>query len=240
MNTERYHLQEFPRERDLIDDYSSPNVSPFPVRKWNEPLPIGVEGTPVPTAPLAPTSEDGKTLTRFYPPLLLFSTLLTSAFFFLYLTKPVVIESGQEAGGGAENSKSQGASMEIVPPSVEELVPWPVKDELLKPITAQRPLAAASVFPDSLPSSQPSPPKASQVEPAREIVVIPFFEPEADVSFTSEAEVEADLIREAVAANREAAEELRARSAQLAIQWDSLVENAQIQAQLNSNPLPEE
>lgn len=226
MNNERYHIQEFPPEGELSDDSLSTNVSPFPVRRWRSPLPIGVEGTPVATHLQKELEKDTKSLTRFYPPLLVFSTMLTGVFFFLYLSKPVVVaESNGSARENSQNlSSGDGESVLITPSAVDELVPWPVDDELLK---AKKPVAPAPIFPDRLPTSNPAAAEVTSVEPAREIVVIPFFQATTEIELNSVAEAEAELIRDAILKNREAAEELRVKSAALASQWDSLIESAQ-------------
>lgn len=231
MSIERYPLQEFPRENESSAEYLSPNVSPFPIRKWNEPLPIGVEGIPVGTGKEEPAATKAQDLSRFYPPLLIFSTVLTGVFFFLYLSKPVVVERSIQGSDTSDSASAlQNDSLEIVPASVDELVPWPVNDELLKPIQPKKVERVPVSIPDSLPRTVSVPKTERKVEPAREIVVIPFFQPVTEVALDSEATLQAEQIREDLAANRQAAERLREEASVLSSRWSELLSEAQLKA----------
>ena len=44
MSAEKYKIQRLEQGTELITPTLSSNVEPFPVKRWNEPLPIAVEG----------------------------------------------------------------------------------------------------------------------------------------------------------------------------------------------------
>ena len=130
MSAEGYRIQRLDQDTELITTPSKANVEPFPVKRWNEPLPIAVEGHPI----AHPNSEKGeaKSLSRFYPPLLFFSTTLTGVFLFLYMTKPVIVnESPLVAQVQAEVATPAPEKTVVVESVNEELSPWPEAEMLI-------------------------------------------------------------------------------------------------------------
>lgn len=124
MSAEGYKIQRLDQGTELITRTPTSNVEPFPVKRWNEPLPIAVEGRPVTAT--GEQKPETKSLTRFYPPLLFFSTTLTAVFLYLYLTKPVIITEGAAVTTGVKEGVVP-APVEVVSTPVvnEELSPWP-------------------------------------------------------------------------------------------------------------------
>ena len=100
MSAERYKIQRLDQGTEMITPNSSSNVEPFPLKRWNEPLPIAAEGKPLQNP--GEEKTEAKSLTRFYPPLLFFSTSLTAVFLYLYMSKPVIV-----TGEGASAPKIQ-------------------------------------------------------------------------------------------------------------------------------------
>jgi len=83
MSTEGYRVQKIEKMPEIITVEGESNVSPFPVRHWEEPLPIAVEGRELPKR--EESHEAKNVVSRFYPPLLLSSLLLTGVFLYLYV-----------------------------------------------------------------------------------------------------------------------------------------------------------
>ncbi len=128
MNANGYRIQRLDHKTDLITTTHGPSVEPFPTKRWNEPLPIAVEGTPVHLNGDKPS--EAKPLNRFYPPLLFFSTALTGVFLFLYLTKPVIVQQAPATVVEAAEVVPVSNVLEVVEAPSEELSPWP-ESELL-------------------------------------------------------------------------------------------------------------
>lgn len=124
MSAEEYRIRRLDQNTEIIAAPSA-EVEPFPTRSWNEPLPIAVEGHPLPKH--EPEKGEVKSLNRFYPPLLLCSTLLTGVFFYLYLTKPVIVDNPVASSEVASlaDSNLAVADPKAAPVIVQELSPFP-------------------------------------------------------------------------------------------------------------------
>ena len=231
MSAERYKIQRLDQGTELITPTPSSNVEPFPVRSWNEPLPIAVEGRPLPKA--TEEKPETKSLTRFYPPLLFFSTTLTAVFLYLYLTKPVIIENTGPAAmvSNSENSDATQSVASIPAPAVkEELSPWPEE--------------AAALIANELPGLTPMRSESSQtpemiattlgVEQIVEVasvngelekfkVSVPVLYPENVLSWNAESIAEAQQLATAIEAHLEQARAVQTNGVKLLESWNLLV-----------------
>jgi hypothetical protein len=218
MSSERYNIRTIDSETEWFESGISSKVAPFPVRKWKEPLPIAVEGRPISNFG-DKTSETGKDITRFYPPLLILSVLLTAVFFVLYVTKPVVIEKvvADDSGTGSANENSTV----IVPAPVDELIPWP-GDETLNSASSRESsfLAGETFFPERLPSVSGN---GSSEREGGEGILISFFDAVSSESLSGPDEEKANLIQKELAVTRMEAEALQLQARDLEQQWNSLV-----------------
>lgn len=124
MSAEGYRIRRLDQNTELISTPPASKVEPFPSKSWNEPLPIALEGRPLP--PTESEKAETKSLTRFYPPLLLLSTTLTGVFLYLYLSKPVIIENPTMTVVAPEVIVNEPAKALVEEsPVVEELSPFP-------------------------------------------------------------------------------------------------------------------
>ncbi len=116
MNNTDYRIRKIDESTELIDGGLPPRQANLPARSW-----------PSPQESLAPSPQkedvSNKIFARFYPPLLLFSTLLTGLFLYLYVSKPVVV---QEVVNETIIQPSELEKEQVAP--VEELSPFPVED----------------------------------------------------------------------------------------------------------------
>ena len=129
MSSEGYKIRRLDQNTELIAK-QPPSVEPFPTKTWHEPLPLAVEGRPLPRTETE--KGEAKSLQRFYPPLLLFSTILTGVFLFLYLTKPVIVESPSLAPAMMRTVASAEAGSDVgLTPAPVVLSPFPAEASML-------------------------------------------------------------------------------------------------------------
>lgn len=237
MNTEGYRVQKIDQMPEVINVGRENNVAPFPVRRWQEPLPIAVEG--VPLVPQEQTPEVKKTVSRFYPPLLFFSTLLTGAFLYLYITKPVILEAPIALNEAPQplTGLPQGlvplTSQQAVLPPEGELQPFP--DEIALP--GESPLAAQSSSAQDLPAEPellPTTLLAEQVVQVESLngeleeytVSLPVLYPESLLLWSEDSQAEALRLTIEMEAHLEKVRELQASGLQLLEEWNGLVESS--------------
>ena len=63
MSAEGYRIRRLDNNTELISTPLDSKVEPFPTRSWNEPLPIAVQGRPLPKSETE--KSETKSLTRF-------------------------------------------------------------------------------------------------------------------------------------------------------------------------------
>ncbi|MDQ8190727.1 hypothetical protein [Roseibacillus persicicus] len=231
MSAEGYRIRRLDQSTELIDTNESSKVEPFPVRRWNEPLPIAVEGRAV----LHANTEkpEAKSLSRFYPPLLFLSTALTGVFFFLYLTKPVVVESVTPAMGAVVPAVGAAEPSTEAPPMVaeEELSPFP--DEMMIPgenLPGLQPLAANSDR-EAQPAMQSTTLGVEQIVQVESLngeleeftVSLPVLYPENMLSWNESSIVEAQRLAEEIELHLEQVRAVQANGVQLLEDWNRLV-----------------
>lgn len=242
MNTEGYRVQKIDQLPEVINVGRESNVAPFPVRRWQEPLPISVEG--IPLSPPEEIPEAKKTVARFYPPLLVFSTLLTGAFFYLYLTKPVIVESAAQPTGMA-NAEAQATLMPAaikvpVPSPVEDLMPFPEESALPgEPLPAPLELASGESLQTQLPTNLLAE-HVVQIESLNGeleeyTVSLPVFYPEGLLGWSENSQAEAVRLTFEMEAHLEKVRELQAGGLQLLEEWNALVEASKPAAVLSTS-----
>ena len=247
MSAERYKIQRLDQGTELITRTPSSNVEPFPVKRWNEPLPIGVEGKPLPT----PSEEkpEAKSLSRFYPPLLFFSTTLTAVFFFLYLSKPVIVTGGEAAMPKSQKAEAVQLVESIpVPVEKEELSPWPEADALTaNELPGLEPLNTESATSPEMIATTLGVEQIIEVESLngaleKFTVSLPVLYPENVLSWNKESIAEAHQLASDIEAHLEKVREVQADGVGLLESWNLLVSKSvpktvlpEEQA-LNSNP----
>ena len=243
MSAERYKIQRLDQGTELITRNPSSNVEPFPIKKWNEPLPIGVEGRPLPNP--AEEKPDAKSLTRFYPPLLFFSTALTAVFFYLYLTKPVIVEGTatmtavpvtQEAGA-MELAKTNPAPVEK-----EELSPWPEEAEALisDALPGLKPLGrdiaqSSEMVPTTLGVEQIIEVASLNGELEKVSVSLPVLYPENVLAWNQESIAEAQLLAGDIEAHLKQVRAVQMNGVALLESWNRLVSKSAPKSVLPEN-----
>lgn len=228
MSAEGYRIRRLDQDTELITNPARSNVEPFPVRSWNEPLPIAVEGRPIPH-PHTEKSE-GKSLARFYPPLLLFSTTLTGIFLFLYLTKPVIVTGTPATEAPSEFAiPAPAAAVENVEPVEEELSPWPEAEMLtsntlpgFQPLTREVP-EETNLIPTTLGVEQIVEVESLNGELEKFTVSLPVLYPENMLSWNQESISEAQVLAGDIEMHLEKVREIQANGVRLLEDWNRLV-----------------
>ena len=230
MSAERYKIQRLDQGTELITRTPTSNVEPFPVKRWNEPLPIAVEGRPIPN----PSEEkpETKSLTRFYPPLLFFSTTLTAVFLYLYTTKPVIVEN---SGGATVVSTTQDAkAVQLVenipaPAEKEELSPWPEAEALianelpgLTPLRSEQ-SEAPEMIATTLGVEQIVEVASLNGELEKFTVSLPVLYPENVLSWNAESIAEAQQLAGDIEAHLEQVRAVQTNGVALLESWNRLV-----------------
>lgn len=236
MNTEGYRIQKIDQMPEVINVGRNSNVAPFPVRRWQEPLPIAVEG--VPLAPREEAPEVKKTVARFYPPLLFFSTLLTGAFLYLYLTKPVIVEApavlskvGNAAAQTPQGMVPSPSQESALLPPVGDLMPFP--DEMSLP--GEGSSAQGDLHSDERPPEEAFSPTTLLAEQVVQVeslngeleeytVSLPVFYPEGMLSWSEGSQAEALRLTIEMEAHLDQVRELQASGLRLLEEWNGLVE----------------
>lgn len=230
MSAEGYRIQRLDQDTELITSPPRSNVDPFPARRWNEPLPIAVEGHPI--AHPGATKQESKSLSRFYPPLLFLSTTLTGVFLFLYISKPVIVEAG------ASGVEAQEASTVAIPvslpaaePVLEELSPWPEADLLisgqlpgLPPFQEEVAVEqSAKLLSTTLGVEQIVKLESLNGELEEFTVSLPVLYPENLLSWNEESLVEARELSVAIEDHLASVREVQANGVRLLEDWNHLV-----------------
>lgn len=231
MSAEGYRIRRLDNNTELISTPPNSNVEPFPTKSWNEPLPIAVQGRPLPQ----PEKEKGeaKSLTRFYPPLLLCSTMLTGVFLFLYLSKPVIVEGpseNSEAEAMLERS-SMAAPVAAIEPLMEreELSPFPGVEDLTSNQLPGFEVAPAAVEMDS--SLQQTILGVEQIVKVESLngelekftVSLPVLYPEDMLSWSEESVAEAQLLASDIEMHIARVREIQEDSIRLLENWNQIV-----------------
>ncbi|MGJ8725549.1 MAG: hypothetical protein ACSHYB_13405 [Roseibacillus sp.] len=228
MSAERYKIQRLDQGTELIARTPTSNVEPFPVKRWNEPLPIAVEGRPLPNA--REEKPEIKSLTRFYPPLLFFSTTLTAVFLFLYLTKPVIV--AEEGAVTSQMESSEVAEVvDVIPPSVEkvELSPWPESEALianelpgLEPLRSEAPHSPQMIA-TTLGVEQIVEVESLNGELEKFTVSLPVLYPENVLSWNEGSIAEAHQLASDIEEHLQKVREVQANGVELLESWNLLV-----------------
>ncbi len=230
MNAEGYRIQRLDQETELITSPPTSNVEPFPVKRWNEPLPIAVEGRPIPH----PESKkpESKSLTRFYPPLLFLSTTLTGVFLFLYVTKPVIVKEASPVAQMATESPALVEKTSPVATSVpEELSPWPeaemlIADQLpgLTPMNFEPVVETElSMLPTTLGVEQIVKVESLNGELEEFTVSLPVLYPENMLSWNEDSIMEARVLASDIESHLEKVREVQSNGVRLLENWNHLV-----------------
>ena len=242
MSAERYKIQRLDQGTELITQTSSSNVEPFPVKRWNEPLPIAVEGRPLPKA--AEEKPETKSLTRFYPPLLFFSTTLTAVFFYLYLSKPVIVESVGPAATVYETQKVDTLQLAETSPVVaeeEELSPWPEAEALIaNELPGLQPLGSeATQSPNMIPTTLGVDKVVGMASLSGELEELskslPVLFPENTSSWSEESLDHAQKLVSEIEAHSEAARAIQKDGVELLEKWNLLMEKSGTKPLLTEN-----
>lgn len=242
MNTEGYRVQKIDQMPEVINVGRESNVAPFPVRRWQEPLPISVEG--VPLAPREELPEAKKTVARFYPPLLVFSTLMTGAFLYLYLTKPVIVESA-DLPTGLATASAQGSPLPAVtqnpePSPVEDLMPFPEEnvlpgESLPAPVESPSEESLQLQLPTTLLAEHVVQVESLNGELEEYTVSLPVFYPESVLGWSEDSQAKAVKLTFEMESHLEKVRELQASGLQLLEEWNTLVEAAKPAVVLSPN-----
>ena len=239
MSAEGYRIRKLDQETELITGPTTSNVEPFPVRRWNEPLPIAVEGRPLPH----PSSEktEAKSLTRFYPPLLFLSTALTGVFLFLYLSKPVIVSEQpvlEPVAPVAAVSTSENLEND---PLLEELSPWPEADILtsnhlpgLSPLVKSE-LSEPSMLPTTLGVEQIVKVESLNGELEEFTVSLPVLYPENMLSWNTESIAAAQQLATDIEAHLKQVSAVQANGVKLLEDWNRLVSQSTPQSVIEEN-----
>lgn len=239
MSAEGYRIRKLDQGTELITAPRTSNVEPFPVRKWNEPLPIAVEGRPIPH----PNEEksEAKPLTRFYPPLLLFSTTLTGVFLYLYLSKPVLVKEQSVAPPVAQVVAEASPESTSDEPVLDELSPWPEADMLssnqlpgLTPLVVPEP-SQPSMLPTTLGVEQIVKVESLNGELEEFSVSLPVLYPEDMLSWNTDSIAAAQELAVDIEAHLEKVSDIQANGVKLLEDWNRLVSQSVPQSVIQEN-----
>lgn len=231
MSAEGYRIRRLDQSTELIDTKVSSKVEPFPVRRWNEPLPIAVEGRAIPH----PNAEkpEVKTISRFYPPLLFFSTTLTGIFFFLYLTKPVLVESsGSAPSAPTAEVISESVVREEAAVAEEELSPFP--EEVMVPGEDLPGLQPLSIIKPDRPAMLATTLGVEQIVQVESLngeleeftISLPVLYPENMLSWNESSIVEAQRLAHEIEMHLEQVRSVQANGVKLLEDWNRLVSSS--------------
>lgn len=242
MSTEGYRVQKIEKMPEIITVEGESNVSPFPVRHWEEPLPIAVEGRELPKR--EESHEAKNVVSRFYPPLLLSSLLLTGVFLYLYVTKPVIVESSPALPVAQPTLEEAEQIVAIQSEPEPEIAPFPEENSLPgeEPIFSHAPLVVASVEEEvfemeatSLLAEQMVQVESLNDELGEYTVSLPVLYPQGVSAWSEESIAEAGRLALEMEDHVEQVRSLQQNGLQLLEQWNALVEDSKPRAVLNAS-----